>query len=201
MHDRTKPYNELPPLPPEVDIESKQILKRCITATSALSTLKQAGELIPNQTVLINTIPLLEAKVSSEIENIVTTTDKLFQFASGNEEKADQATKETLRYRQALNQGYLLINERPVCTSTAIEVCRMIKNTEMDIRKVPGTALVNPSTNETIYTPPLGEGIIREMLTNWEKFINERSEIISLRRYIHLLMEMEEQGEFLIFFS
>ena len=182
MYDRAKPYNELPPLPPEVDIESKQILKKCITARSALSALKQAGELIPNQTVLINTIPLLEAKVSSEIENIVTTTDKLFQFASGNEEKADHATKETLRYRQALNQGYLLIKERPVCTSSAIEVCRTIRNIEIDIRKVPGTDLVNPLTNEIIYTPPSGEAIIREMLANWEKFVNERSDIEPLAR-------------------
>ncbi len=83
--NRTKPYNRLPLLPPKEDIESTKILKRCITASSALAALKQAGELIPNQSVLINTIPLLEAKVSSEIENIVTTTDRLFQFASGNE--------------------------------------------------------------------------------------------------------------------
>ena len=78
------------------------MLKACITARSALAELKQAAELIPNQTMLINTIPLLEAKDSSEIENIVTTTDKLFQHAHW-EGQADPATKEALRYRSALN--------------------------------------------------------------------------------------------------
>ena len=176
-YDRARPFNELPFLPPEADIESKQILKKCITAMSALSVLKQAGELIPNQAVLINTIPLLEAKVSSEIENIVTTTDKLFQFASGNEQEADSATKETLRYRHALYQGYLLIREKPVCTATAIEVCTTIRNAQVGVRKVPGTALANPSTNEIVYTPPVGEEVIRGKLANWEGFVNASNDI------------------------
>jgi len=181
-YDRAKPYNELPLLPPKADVESKQILKGCITAMSALSALKQAGELIPNQSVLINTIPLLEAKVSSEIENIVTTTDKLFLFASGNEQKADPATKETLRYRQALYQGYRFITEKPVCTATAINVCTTIRNVQVGVRKVPGTALANPSTQEIIYTPPVGEDIIREKLANWEGFVNSSNDFEPLVR-------------------
>ncbi len=91
------PYNQLPLLPPAVELETKAVLKQCITARAALAELKQAAELIPNQTMLINTIPLLEAKDSSEIENIVTTTDRLFQFAQGSENQADVATKEALR--------------------------------------------------------------------------------------------------------
>jgi Fic family protein len=59
------------------------VLKQCITARAALAELKQAAELIPNQTMLINTLPLLEAKDSSEIENIVTTADQLFHYAQG----------------------------------------------------------------------------------------------------------------------
>jgi len=181
-YNRSEPYNDLPLLPPNADIESKEILKKCITARSRIAALKQAGELIPNPAVLINTIPLLEAKVSSEIENIVTTTDKLFQFASGNEEKADHATKETLRYRQALYQGYLAIRERPICTTTAVDVCRTIRDVEVDIRKVPGTALANDRTGEVIYTPPTGEGVIRDKLANWEKFVNENQDIDPLIR-------------------
>ena len=181
-YDRSKPYNDLPLLPPEADIESKEILKKCIIARSALAALKQAEELIPNPTVLINTIPLLEAKVSSEIENIVTTTDKLFQFASGKGEIADHETKETLRYRQALYQGYLSIREKPICTSTAIEVCRTIRDVQVNIRKVPGTALANNATGEILYTPPVGENIIRDKLANWERFVNENSDIDPLIR-------------------
>lgn len=55
--------------------------------------------------MLINIIPLLEAQGSSEIENIVTTTDKLFQYAYDDNVVADHATKEALRYCTALYQG------------------------------------------------------------------------------------------------
>ncbi|MEK7737191.1 MAG: Fic/DOC family N-terminal domain-containing protein, partial [Pseudomonadota bacterium] len=78
--DPNLPYNDLPPLPPTVEIETRAVLKACIEARAAIAELKQAGGLIPNQAVLINSIPLLEAQASSEIENIVTTTDRLFQF-------------------------------------------------------------------------------------------------------------------------
>src|SRR5690349_2501911 len=86
------PYNDLPYLPPKAILENIQILKACIPARIALAELKQAGELLPNQGLLINALPLLEAKDSSEIENIVTTTDKLFQFAQ-EDTHADSATK------------------------------------------------------------------------------------------------------------
>ena len=83
MWQADQPYNALPPLPPNRDaVESIAILKACIPARAALAELKQAGELLPNQGLLINLLPLLEAKDSSEIENIVTTTDKLFQYAN-----------------------------------------------------------------------------------------------------------------------
>lgn len=75
-----RPYNQLPPLPPKAELETRAVLKRCIEARAALAELKQAAELIPNQTMLINTIPLLEAKDSSEIESIVTTTDYSFSM-------------------------------------------------------------------------------------------------------------------------
>lgn len=107
------PHNNLPLLSPAVELETKACLKACIAARAALAELKQAGELIPNQAMLINTIPLLEAKDSSKIESIVTTTDKLFEYAQVNESRADPATKEALRYRAALWQGFESLNERP----------------------------------------------------------------------------------------
>ena len=122
-----RPYNDLPPLPPHKDVETKAILKACIAARAALAELRVSGQLIPNQSVLINSIPLLEAQASSEIENIVTTTDRLFQFANEASNQADPATKEALRYRTALSEGFQSLKTRPVSTSTAIAVCRTIK--------------------------------------------------------------------------
>ena len=176
------PYNNMPRLPPSQDIETKPILKKCIEARTALAELKVAGDLIPNQTVLINIIPLLEAKDSSEIENIVTTTDRLFQYAFNESSAMDSSTKEALRYRTALFNGFSSLARKPVSTSTAVEVCSHIKGTAMAIRKVPGVALANDKTNQVIYTPPDGEDIIRDLLGNWEKFMHNHIEIDPLIR-------------------
>ena len=100
-----QPFDSLPLLPPRGDMETKLILKQCIEARAAVAELKQAAELIPNQGVLINTLPLLEAQASSEIENIVTTADRLFQFHE-SESGADAPTKEALRHSQALLEGF-----------------------------------------------------------------------------------------------
>lgn len=176
-----QPYNGLPLLPPAREIETKAILKRCITARAALAELKQAAELIPNQGVLINTLPLLEAKDSSEIENIVTTTDKLFQHAQ-SENLADPATKEALRYRTALYSGFRSLAQRPLCTATAVEICRTTKGVDMDIRRTPGTQLINDRSGEVIYTPPEGEALLRDKLANWERFLHNETELDPLIR-------------------
>lgn len=180
--DPGSPYNDLPPLPPAADIETHPVLKSCIEARAALAALQQAGTLIPNQAVLINTIPLLEAQASSEIENIVTTADALFKYAQLAQENADPATKEALRYRTALREGIASLRRRPLSTSTAVKVCATIKGVDMDIRKVPGTALQNQATGATLYTPPAGEALLRGKLANWERFIHDESGIDALVR-------------------
>jgi Fic family protein len=166
-----RPYNDLPPLPPNIDLETKPVLRQCIRARAALAELKQATELIPNSAILINTLPLLEARASSEIENIVTTADKLFRHLQF-EGTADPATREALRYRRALLEGFATLNDRPLCTRTAEAICTEIKGTEMSVRRVPGTALVNQISNKVIYTPPETESRIRELLANWEQFLH-----------------------------
>ena len=177
-----KPWNQLPPLPPTAELETRAVLKQCITARAALAELKQAAELIPNQTMLINTIPLLEAKDSSEIENIVTTADQLFQYAQGGDTLANAATKEALRYRTALYAGYQSLAARPLCTATAIDICRTIKAADLDIRRTPGTQLINERTGEVIYTPPQGEASLRDLLSNWERFLHNQTELDPLVR-------------------
>lgn len=172
-----KPFNDIPLLPPpKAATESIVVLKACIAARAALAELKQAGQLLPNQALLINLLPLLEAKDSSEIENIVTTSDKLFQYAQ-EEGAADPATKEALRYRTALYEGFLQLAKKPLCTNTVVQVCSTIKGSHMDIRKIPGTTLANQNTGQIIYTPPEGEARLRELLSNWEQFLHTQDDI------------------------
>ncbi len=175
--DPSKPYNDLPNLPPAVEIETRTVLKACVRARAALAGLRQATALIPNPAVLINTIPLLEAQASSEIENIVTTTDALFRHAQLESLAPDPATKEALRYRTALKAGFDSLRKRPLTTRSAEEVCSTIKGARMAVRKVPGTKLVSDASGEIIYTPPEVESRLRDKLANWERFVHDQDDI------------------------
>jgi len=175
------PYNDLPLLPPAADLESKEILRKAIRANRALAELKGAGELIPNQSMLINSIPLQEARASSEIENIITTNDKLFQ-AAAVESASDPATKEVLHYRTALKNGFDTLAARPISVNLMIDICATLKNADIDVRRVPGTTLSNPATGEIYYTPPEGEAVIRAKLGNLEAYIHQKDDLDPLIR-------------------
>jgi len=181
--DPSLPHNTLPDLPPAASrIETTEILKRCINARVALAELKQAAELIPNSAVLVNALPLLEARASSEIENIVTTTDKLFEFADIAEDRADAATKEALRYRTALYEGTKMVQRGMLTTDMAIQICSTVKGLELDIRSDPGTTLKSRLSGEVIYTPPVGQKLLIKKLDNWAKFMHSNTEFDPLVR-------------------
>ena len=181
--DPKTPHNDLPELPPPLElIETTEILKRCITARVALAELKQAAELIPNSAVLVNALPLLEARASSEIENIVTTTDKLFEFADIAEDRADAATKEALRYRTALYEGTKMVQRRMLTTDMAIQICSIIKGVELDLRAESGTTLKSRMSGEVVYTPPVGQKLLQQKLDNWAAFMRESTDIDPLVR-------------------
>lgn len=182
--DPSRPYNALPLLPPNADLETKAVLKRVVAARTELAELRVAGRLIPDQSVLINAIPMLEARASSEIENIVTTNDSLFREASlgADSPGGDPAAKEALRYRTALHQGFQTLSERPLTSRVAVETCRTITATDLDVRATPGTTLRNGLTGEVVYTPPEGREVIRDLLSNWEDYVNAASDVDPLIR-------------------
>src|SRR5690606_7038419 len=136
--DPRQPFNDLPPLPPTVELETRDLLKACIEAHKALASLRQATGHLPNPDVLINTIPILEAQASSEIWIIPTTTDELFRYPD-HIEGATPAVREALRYRSALHEGFESLSQRPLSTSAAEIVCTRIKHVQMQVRRVPGT--------------------------------------------------------------
>jgi cell filamentation protein, protein adenylyltransferase len=173
-----KPFNALPDLPPRVELETSRVLKANTRASRALAELKGRTHTIPNPTILLNTLALQEAKLSSEIENIFTTNDELFRGLAANGHAADLSphAKEVLHYRDALWHGVDIIRKRPfLSTNLAIDLVNIIKQNKAGIRKLPGTKLQNPETKEVIYTPPQGEDLIRRKMANLEKFSNDSS--------------------------
>jgi Fic family protein len=188
---REIPYNELPLLPPNADIETKPILRKAISAGRALAQLNGTILNLPNPTLFLDTIYLQEAKASSEVENIITTNDELYKSLVAERKIENSATKEVLSYKEALWLGLEELKTKPfITTSLCVKIVQCIKQNNASIRNIPGTTLSN-SQGEIIYTPPSGEQIIREKLSNLEKFINEDETIDPLIKMAILHYQFE----------
>ena len=159
-------------LPLEIDIETKAILKKSILANKALAKLNGVAKIIPNQAILINSLILQEAKDSSEIENIITTHDELYQ-SSLDISNISHATKEVQSYSRALLKGFDLVKETSLLlTRHIVDIQQELEGNVAGIRKQSGTVLKNQATGEVIHTPPQEETTIRKLLDNLEQYIN-----------------------------
>lgn len=165
----------IPDLPPPTNLETVAVLKALAAANRALAELKGRAATIPNQGILIDTLALQEAKASSEIENIVTTQDELFQAELQFEGPDSPAAKEVALYRDALKLGYEHLRQTGglITNRTLIEMYRLLKRRSDGFRNTPGTALKNDATGQIVYVPPQDAREILAAMTALEKFINE----------------------------
>ena len=163
-------------LPLEQDVESKKVLKKLTSAHRALAELKGVVSTIPNENILINTLGLQEAKDSSAIENIVTTHDDIYKAGLNFEGFKSLNAKEVQNYISALRKGFSLISKNKILTNNdIIAIQSELEKNRAGFRKLPGTALKNASTGETVYTPPQDYSDIIDLMTNLEQFINNDS--------------------------
>jgi len=160
----------------EKDIETKKILKKLNAAHRALAELKGLVSSIPNENILINTLGLQEAKDSSAIENIITTHDDIFKAELNFDGFNSLNAKEVQNYISALKKGFELISQNKILTiNNIIEIQSELEKNNAGFRRLPGTALKNVNTGETIYTPPQDFNTIQELMENLEKFINDET--------------------------
>ncbi|MCD4684230.1 MAG: Fic family protein [Bacteroidales bacterium] len=179
--DRNIPYNQLPLLPPDYDLNNKEVLLNWGYASRNLAELRRNILRLPNPNMLINTITLQEAKSSSEIENIFTTDDELYRAISDSvkENSASPETKEVLRYRQALWTGYRnFMDKGKLSQESVVKIYQEIKNTKQGIRPPQSQVVIRKGQSELnpgdiAYTPPRGKGIVEDKLTNLFKYIND----------------------------
>lgn len=175
--NKAEPFNDLPPLPPFAEFETKEVLTKTIKASRALAELKGAIRNLPNPSLFLDTLHLQEAKASSEIEQIITTNDDLYKAVVSDKKFNNSATKEVINYKEAIWLGLKRLEQKPfISTNLCVEIVQCIKQNEAGIRTTPGTTLTN-GKGEIIYTPPSGEKVIREKMANLESFINENNHI------------------------
>ncbi|MGC6467367.1 MAG: Fic family protein [Akkermansiaceae bacterium] len=158
--------------------ETVSILKRLNSATRQLAELKGVAATIPNQAILINTLAIQEAKDSSEIENIITTHDELFQEDLSLKSGLKPAAKEVLRYREALWEGFREIQKTGLLTNqTVLKIQATLEQNNAGFRRLPGTTLQNEHTGETVYTPPQDLREIETLMQDLELFINGSQQV------------------------
>lgn len=182
VFDPKRPYNALPYIPPKPEkYESIKIWKQEGKARAAIAELKGTANIIPNQSILINAIILQESKDSSEVENIITTKDKLYQAISATK-KIDTATKEVMYYREALQEGWNKIKKKGfISINDIIEIQKILIKNDAGIRRTPGTTLVNDKTGEIMYSPPNEPDIINDLLKNMTEYLNsDENDLIKL---------------------
>lgn len=174
---RNEPYNDLRYLPPDKEIETVAVLKQVINTSRALAELNGSISSLTNPNLLLDFVHVKEAKDSSEIENIVTTTDAIYEAISANKKIENKAIKEVVTYKGALNTALETLASRPfINTNLCIKIMQTIRGTNDGIRTGNDTKL-RGENGRTIYTPPAGESLIRDLMQNWEEFINQESEL------------------------
>ncbi len=160
-------------LPLDIELETKVVLKAVTSATRALAELKGKIQTIPNQSILINTLALQEAKESSAIENIVTTQDDLFR-ATVDDSFKNLAAKEVKNYARALQTGYEMVkNHAGLSSNMIIDFHAVLEPNKPGFRKVPGTTLKD-SSGRVIYEPPQSAVEIIDLMHNLENYINSQ---------------------------
>ncbi len=166
---RDLPWNELPPLPPAVDLATPTILRACITARAELAGVNALMETLPNKDMLIQALPLQEARSSSAVENIVTTSDALYQALASKSANIDPSAKEVLRYREALWVGVHQMRRQAGLTTALCErICSCIRGFEVRVRD-DEVWLGDPASGHATYTPPDGRALAK-LLANLEAF-------------------------------
>lgn len=170
-----KPSYAIPSLPPKAELETVRVLKLAATAHRHLAELKGRCSSLPNAGILIDTLVMQEAKASSEVENIITTQDEVFQTSLFPENPASPAAKEVALYRQAVRFGYERLNEQEglLTNNTLISMFQILKRTDAEFRDTPGTALLNEADGRLVYIPPQDPAEVRACMGRLEKFIND----------------------------
>ena len=179
MFNPNQPYNDMP-LISALEINTSDGLGKLAEDTRvAIEILNYAVKTLPDPNILLDTLALQEARVSSNIENIVTTNDDLYRGVVFEDYTAE--AKEVSRYKDALFIGFrrMMDKEGIVGISDIEEINRPVNQKQPGIRtNLTGfddlTRIASRKANgelEILYTPPHGRNLLQKLLVDLLEFI------------------------------
>jgi Fic family protein len=173
LNNPAHPHN-LALLPPKTDFKSQVFTDLITKARVELAELKGFSYLMPNPMLLLSPAIIKESVASSEIENINTTVIKVLQYQLFPEAEQTEPDKEVLRYKNAVISGFRCLKKYAVSTRLILDVQNKLMPTAYEGYRKQQNQIINNSTKEALYTPPLPSQI-PNLMSNWEKFVNQPS--------------------------
>jgi Fic family protein len=162
------------PLPASTALETPAVLRQLAKAHRQLAELKGIAGTIPNESILIETLALQEAKDSSEVENILTTQDELFRGDGREATFPTLAAKEVHGHASALKLGFARIRAQKFIR---MEDVLAIQSTVLDgkragLRTLPGTVLKDQVSGKVVYEPPQDGAEIIGLMGNFLEYFH-----------------------------
>lgn len=173
-------YYKPKPVPRSIDLPP-EVVRALSDADAALGRLSGLGYLISDPQALIGPYLTREALASSRIEGTQASLSEVLQaeVAAGDAEET-MDVREVSRYLAASRQAFKLITELPITQRLILQIHEILLSGVRGEDKEPGSFRRTPvwvgaagaTPDNATYVPPLPEHV-PELLSDWEKYVNE----------------------------
>jgi Fic family protein len=169
--DPSRPFRPAP-LPPPVDLNTPEILRRVAQARSELGELKGLSRALPNALLLLSPAVIRESVASSQIENVNTTVENALQMQLFPEAEQRGPDKEVLRYRDALLSGFEQMKRIPLSARTIRSVHDVLLPDQAGGFRRQQNSIADGGSGRVRYTPPEAPDI-PDLISQWQTFIDD----------------------------
>ena len=166
------------PLPRHIQ-PSQPLMRSLDEATRTVATLAGVGETIQNPRLLIRPFVRREAVLSSRIEGTQASIYDLYRYEASGSRRPEGDVEEVANYVSALDRGLSLLDELPISVRLINQVHSVLMRGVRGGERRPGElrdeqVWIGPSgapIEEASYIPPPPD-LIRDLLFDWERFVN-----------------------------
>ena len=174
------------PLPRHIE-PSVPLMRSLEEALGAVANLAGVGETVQNPHLLIRPFVRREAVLSSRIEGTQASISDLFRFEASGVRRPRGDVEEVANYVQALDHGMELLEELPLSVRLVNRVHSVLMRGVRGGERRPGElrdeqVWIGPSgtpIEEARYVPPPAD-LVRDLLYDWEQFVNESDSLPAL---------------------
>ena len=185
------------PLPRDLPM-SPRLVSLLVDAASAVGTLRGVGETVPNPRLLIRQFIRREAVLSSRIEGTIASLSDVFAYEVESQSPPGSDVAEVVNYVTALEYGIDKLETLPISYRLVNEIHLRLLEGVRGQDKLPGQfrdvqvwigAPRSAIYNARFVPPPPDR--LRDLFHDWEKFVNEPTQMPPLVRCALMHYQLE----------